>query len=162
MRKVGPREFQQEMRARGLSARFGDYGDGDPNVLSNRVYSEREIFRGESGNPGVALDAVAAPITVVRNRVFFNLIPFSYGSGNGSQVLLPSNEMRRFLTVQNQSTGSFMYVNFSSEAAANVGIELYPAQAVIYDLVVPYNSITIFVNDATPRLGVVVEGALQL
>lgn len=165
MRRVGPREFAQEMRARGLAPRaLGSYGEGNPNVLGPSVgYNEREVFRGEatSAGPGGIL-AEPMPIPVIRNRIVFNLIPFAYQTTDGSRNLLPANEMRAFLCVQNQSTASFMYVNFSNEAAVNVGIELYPAQAIIYDTVVPYNSINIFVSAGSAQLGVVVEGALQL
>lgn len=159
MRRVGPQQFANEMRARGI----GNYGEGNTNVLSNNVYSEREVFRGEQTNLGGAgVGAQYVPIPVVRNRVFFSVTPFSFSSADGSKQLLPANEMRRFLSVQNQSLTDLMYVNFSIEAAANVGVELYPAQALIYDIVVPYNSIQIFVNVATKQRGVVVEGALQL
>lgn len=163
MRKVGPREYEQILRSRGIPTTrraLGDYGNGEP------VYSDREVFRGEPGagsavgNGGVY--ATVEPISVQRNRIFFSVTPFSLSSGDGSTQLLTSNELRRFLTVQNQSTTDLMYVNFSNEAAANVGIELYPAQALVYDQVVPYNSIQIFVNVATKQRGVVVEGALQL
>lgn len=164
MRKVGPREFDSAMRTRGLPVRaLGSYGESNPNVLRDNVYSEREVFRGEQTSLGGAgVGAVYEPIPVVRNRVFFSVTPFSLGSGDGSRQMLPANERRRFLSVQNQSLTNIMYVNFSIEAAANVGVELYPAQALIYDTVVPYNSIQIFVNVAARQRGIVVEGALQL
>lgn len=159
MRRVGPQQLAAELRARGI----GNYSEGNPNVLSNNVYSEREVFRGEQTNLGGAgVGAQYVPIPIVRNRVFFSITPFSFSSADGSNQLLPANEMRRFLSVQNQSLTDLMYVNFSVEAAANVGVELYPAQALIYDIVVPYNSIQIFVNVATKQRGIVVEGALQL
>lgn len=166
MRKLGPREYQQLMRSRGIpiaGRALGDYGNGNPNALDSNVYSEREVFRGEQTSLGGAgVGAVYEPISVSRNRIFFSVTPFSLGSLDGSTQLLTSNELRRFLSVQNQSTTDLMYVNFSNEAAVNVGIELYPAQALIYDEVVPYNSIQIFVNVAAKQRGVVVEGALQL
>lgn len=168
MKKVDPIEYARYMRSRGLPVNgqpraLGSYGEGDPNVLNNNVYSERDVFRGEqTALGGAGIGAVYEPISVSRNRIFFTVTPFSLGSGDGSKQLLGSNELRRFLSVQNQSLTDLMYVNFSMEAAANVGIELYPAQALIYDTIVPYNSIQIFVNVAAKQRGVVVEGALQL
>lgn len=164
MRRLNPQQYAREMRARGIPVRgLGNYGEENPNVLNNNVYSEREVFRGEQTSLGGAgVGAQYQPIPVVRNRISFNITPFSLGSGDGSQQVIPSNESRRFLSVQNQSTTDLMYVNFSVEAAANVGVELYPAQALIYDTVVPYNSIQIFVNAVAKQRGVVVEGALQL
>lgn len=164
MRRLNQQQYAQEMRARGIPVKnIGSYGEGNPNVLTNNVYSEREVFRGEQSSLGGAgVGAVAEPIRVIRNRIFFSVTPFSLASGDGSVQMLGANEMRRFLSVQNQSLTDLMYVNFSVEAAANVGVELYPAQALIYDYVVPYNAIQIFVNVATKQRGVIVEGALQL
>lgn len=171
MRRVTTQQLAQELYRRGFTPpvtrrALGDYSEGDPNIANNNIYNERDIFRGENTSTGYAssgdVSAVMAPITVVRNRNFFNLINFAYQLTDGSRQLLPSNEMRTFLTVQNQSLADLMYVNFTSEAGVNVGLELYPAQALIFDTIVPYNSINILVNSATAQIGAVCEGALQL
>lgn len=132
------------------SRQMGDYGDRFP-------YSEREVFRGEPGG-GVA----NAPVIIQRNRNSFNLLPFAYQLTDGSKQLLPSNEARVFLFVQNQSQSDFMYLNFSNEAGVNVGIEIYPAQGFIFEYAVPWNRVNILVNSATPQRGIIVEGAIQL
>lgn len=153
-RFTGHRAGQQILRRAGL----GDYGEDDPNTLRNRVqYSEREVFRGEESG-GVA----GAPVLIQRNRNSFNLLPFAYQLTDGSKQLLPSNEARVYLFVQNQSTADFMYVNFSNDAGINVGVELYPAQGFVYEYAVPWNRITVLVNSATPQRGIIVEGAIQL
>lgn len=150
MRRLNRDQYVSEMRQR-----LGNYPDN--------VYSEREVFRGEkTASGGAGVGAVYEPISVVRNRVSFNITPFSYTLTDGSKQLLPSNELRRFLSVQNQSLADLMYVNFTTEAGVNAGVELYPAQALIYDFIVPYNSVNVIVNSATKQRGVVVEGALQL
>lgn len=141
-----------------LRRRLGDYGDGNPNALpAGTPYSEREIFRGEPGG-GVA----QAPVVLLRNRNSFNLLPFAYQLTDGSRQLLPANEARVFLFVQNQSTTDTMYFNFTNEAGVNLGIELYPAQGFVFDQAVPWNAINVIVNAAQNERGIIVEGAVQL
>lgn len=135
-----------QMRRSGM----GDYGGQFP-------YSEREVFRGQPGG-GVA----NAPVIITRNRNSFNLLPFAYQSSDGSKQLLPANEARVYLFVQNQSQTDTMYFNFTNEASENIGVELYPAQGFVFDQAVPWNAITVFVDSATPQRGIIVEGAIQL
>lgn len=136
---------------------LGDYGNDDPNTLRPPVvYSEDDVFRS-----GIAISR-EVPTVVTPNRVTFLVTPFSQNSAAGSQALLPANEMRRFLMVQNQSTVAIMYVNFGVSASVNVGIELYPAQGIVFDLQVPSNAVYVFVNNAANQPGAIVEGALTL
>jgi hypothetical protein len=136
----------QQMRRAGL----GNYGDQFP-------YSEREVFRGQPGG-GVA----HAPVIITRNRNSYNLLPFAYQLTDGSKQLLPANEARVFLFIQNQSLADTMYFNFGNEAGVNLGIELYPAQGFVFNEAVPWNAITVIVNSATAQRGIIVEGAIQL
>lgn len=143
----------------GGSRRLGDYGDGNVNALPARdPYNERDVFRGVPTDGST----VQAPIEVIRNRNSFNILPFAFQLTDGSKQILPSNERRTFLFVQNQSTTDTMYFNFSNDAGVNLGIELYPAQGFVFDQVAPYNSVSILVNATQPEKGIVVEGAIQL
>lgn len=135
-----------QMRRSGM----GDYGGQFP-------YSEREVFRGQPGG-GVA----NAPVIITRNRNSYNLLPFAYQLTDGSKQLLPANEARVFLFIQNQSLADTMYFNFGNEAGVNLGIELYPAQGFVFNEAVPWNAITVIVNSATAQRGIIVEGAIQL
>lgn len=153
-RRVSNAQAHALMRQRGA---LGDYGNDDPNTLQPPVaYSEREVFR--SGTT-IARDI---PTVLIPNRINFLVTPFSQALANGSPQVLPANELRRFLMVQNQSTVAIMYVNFGVSASVNVGLQLYPAQALIFDTIVPANAVYVFVDNATNEPGAVVEGALTL
>lgn len=139
------------------SRQLGDYGDDDPNTLRPPVvYSEQEVFR--SG----ARISREIPSVIEPNRINFLVTPFSQALAAGSQQILPANEMRQFLMVQNQSTVAIMYVNFGVSAAVNVGIQLYPAQGIVFDQKVPANAVYVFVDNAANQPGAVIEGALTL
>lgn len=158
MRRVSNSQAQALIRQHApRRAGLGDYGNDDPNTLHPQVvYSENEVFR--SG----ATISRDAPTVITPNRVTFLVTPFSQNSGQGSQALLPANEMRRFLMVQNQSTVAIMYVNFGVSAGVNLGIELYPAQGIVFDFQVPSNAVYVFVNNAANQPGALIEGALTL
>lgn len=157
-RRISNAQAQALIRQHGArSSQLGDYGNDDPNTLRPPVvYSEREVFR--SGTT-ISRDV---PTVLTPNRINFLVTPFSQALASGSQQILPANELRQFLMVQNQSTVAIMYVNFGVSAGINVGIQLYPAQGIILDTVVPANAVYIFVDNATNEPGAVVEGALTL
>lgn len=157
-RRISNAQAQALIRQRAPHARqLGDYGNDDPNTLHPpAVYSEADVFR--SG----ATISRDVPTVIIPNRINFLVTPFSQAVAAGSQQILPANEMRQFLMVQNQSTVAIMYVNFGVSAGVNVGIQLYPAQGIVFDQKVPANAVYVFVDNATNEPGAVVEGALTL
>lgn len=136
---------------------FGDYQE-DENVglRTNDVYDEERVFYAAGGNQGGV--QLVAP-TIYQNNTSFSTYPFVIGTTQGSTQIVPQNLKRMWLLIQNQSTASDMYVNFSSGAGVGNGIKLSFGVGIVIDVNVPNNSINVFFNNATPQAGVIVEGA---
>lgn len=132
---------------------LGEYGE----------YSEDTVFNSSAGRLAEQRTSIEMP---PRSRVSFTCYVFhtSNTSGNnGSVQILPSNDRRQFLLVQNQaaSGGGNLYVNFSGDAGLNIGIQLVPGGGVFFDYVCPYNAVAIYFDSATVLSGVIVEGATE-
>lgn len=120
----------------------GDYGEPDP--------------------PKVEVLAGAIPVTkeppLLRNRNSFTVYAFTLNIGAGSKVIVPANERRTFLLIQNQSESDDMYFNLSGDASPTGGVLLPPLTMVVFDTVCPYNTVSVFMNSAALQPGAVMEG----
>lgn len=152
MRPIGAGPAIRPAGARPL----GDYGESDPNTGHHPGYSESQVFRSEV-NPEGQTQRFVQEAPVIRNRNAFTMYPFSIF--NTPVYILPSNERRNFLLIQNQSAASDLYFNLSGDAGVNVGVLLVPGAGVFFDVVCPYNGLSIIMDSATNEPGCVVEGA---
>ncbi len=136
---------------------FGDYQEDD-NVgqRTGDVYDESRVFYAGGGTQGGV--QIVQP-TVFQNNTSYTSYPFVIGTAQGSTQIVPQNQKRMWLMIQNQSSGSDMYVNFSTGAGVNNGILLGAGVGLVIDYNPPNNSINVFFNNATPQAGVLVEGA---
>lgn len=140
---------------------IGDYGEGNSST-----------FPQEYGNDGTAFNAptaaalqsreIAAPGMSGPPVQSFATYPFaiSVTSGtNGAVSIIPSNPRRTLLLIQNQSAAQDLYVNLSGDAGLNNGLLLVAGQGVFFDVVCPYNAVSVYFGAATNEPGVVIEGA---
>lgn len=168
MRRLSPAETKRMMRELGMTPQrpvgydprqtaLGDYGQDDPNTGHHPLYNEGDVFRAVA-NPEGNVAQFAAPQQVVRNRNSFTMYPFSIV--NAPVAILPSNERRNFLLIQNQSGTDDLLFNLSGDAGPNNGVLLVPGAGVFFDIVCPYNGLSIaFPAASTNQPGCVVEGA---
>lgn len=159
MRKASHAQIVHYMRGIGapreIRAGLGDFDD--------TPYTETSVFNSPTGILGQVLPPELT--AQYKNRMSFNLFPFQIDNTqgtNGSVSILPANERRTFLLVQNQSTSADLFVNFSGDAGLNMGLLLVPGVGVFFDIVCPYNAVAVYMDSATPEPGIVIEGAPQL
>jgi hypothetical protein len=121
----------------------GDYGEPDPP-------KKIEVMAG-------AIPETKEP-PLLRNRNSFTVYSFTLNIGVGSKVIVPANERRTFLLIQNQSESDDMYFNLSGDASPTSGVLLPPLTLVVFDTVCPYNTVSVFMNAAALQPGAVMEG----
>lgn len=150
MRRLRNDAAGRYLRERGIPAlpaprAVGDYGENPA--------KETELLQ------GAILDVEEPPL--FRNRNSFTLYAFalSTGSGNNGAVLIvPANERRNFLLIQNQSEADDMFFNLSGDASPTSGVLLPKLTMIVFDFVCPYNGVSVFMNAATLQPGAVMEG----
>jgi hypothetical protein len=149
--------YLREKRAPAAVIRaLGEYSEDDANTHNQDRYNERSVFYAPGGTEG-GFEIKNPPL--IKNVNSFATYPFVIA--NTSFSILPANQKRSLLLVQNQSGTADLYVNFSSDAGVNNGILLVAGAAVILDTVCPNNSVAVFFDSATNEPGIVIEGAPQ-
>lgn len=154
MQKVTRRQATEILRGLGYMTDGG-----------NNPYDETEVFRGGQGTDyGYALSTTPQQVVkpnIILNQMSYASYPFAIDSTVGSTQILPVNQRRTFLLVQNQDAtgGDNLYFNFSSGAGVNVGVQLTPGEGIVLDINTPNNSVFVYFDASTPKPGVVVEGA---
>lgn len=139
---------------RAVGARnLGAYGE-------QPIYNESEVFQGTNTEGQMMGGAQTRPM--YRNNTYASLYPFSISSSDGSVAILPSNERRTMLVVQNQSETDNLFFNLSGEAGENIGILLAPGAGIIFDVICPNNAVQVFMSAATNQPGIVLEAAPTL
>jgi hypothetical protein len=175
----GTNEAGTDTGGDGFWDRFGSanqYGEQDPDSFpeadwpwqNGSPYNETTTFnatgRGGQPTPGAedystqAGALVSAPTFV--NPVVFTAFPFSAGTGQAkpSPLVVPANQQRCAVVIQNLSVLSNLYVNFGAPANANLGILLVPDGSLLFDVVCPNNDVYIFFPNAVPQPGVAYQG----
>ncbi len=81
--------------------------------------------------------------------------PFS--AARTSIQILPQNNARTLLLIQNLSISTNLYFNLGAGASVNNGVQLGAGQGIIFDNICPSDSLNIYFDNATAQLGVALE-----
>jgi len=111
----------------------------------------RGLFEGAAGQ--LSTTVVTPPQFTNYNTSF--IAPFV--TGRTSVIVLPSNQRRTMLLIQNLSAASNLYFNFSGGASPNNGVLLSFGEGIIFDSICPSDSVNCYYDNATPQLGIVLE-----
>lgn len=132
---------------------FGDLIDEAES--SWRTSTGGEVFTATQGSLAYSPNAAppAAPNFVNYNTSF--LAPFVIA--NTSTQILPQNNKRTLLLIQNLSSSSDLYFALGGGASINNGILLAADQGIVFDSVCPTDSLNVFFNNASPQQGIVME-----
>lgn len=137
---------------------LGDYGQDDSNAFPQEPqYNDEEVFAPPRGNDGIGFSTPPQAV-VSANGVPYTLYPFVL---NATAQILPGNQRRAILIVQNQSAADDLYINFGQGAGVNFGLLLPAGEGLILDEVPPTDQIFAFFDSATPQSGIVIEGSRQ-
>ena len=167
MQRVTKAQALAYLRQKGAPANvrqaLGDYSESDPNTYPQGYEpNEREIFSAVPTGGRIAHEGGMVDVPIVRNTNSFTLYPFSTNEtsgSNGSVSILPANQRRTFLLVQNQSAAEDLYFNFGADAGVNLGILLAPGFGCFFDIVCPYNQVNVYFDSSDNEPGVIIEGA---
>lgn len=143
------------LQAHGVGAvRLGNYGGDNPSG-----YSEEEVFTGTSTEGMQAGGAQPRPF--FRNNTYATLYPFSFSRDRGSVSLIPANERRVLLIIQNQAASGdgVLYVNFGNAAKPQIGLQLTEGAGIIIDYQCPANAIYVYMDADDNQPGVIIEAA---
>jgi hypothetical protein len=164
MKRLNGRQAAETLRLLGSlpvapQRALGSYGEGDPNTHNQSAYGDGVFNAAPGGAMGQSRTAGMVQAAAIINNTSFSTYPFAISQFEGAVSILPQNPRRTALLIQNQSATEDLYINFSGDAAVGYGMLLGPEQGILFDQVVPNNSVSIFFDAATVERGVVIEGA---
>lgn len=126
---------------------------GDLITEAERNYQTRGdgLFEGAQGS--LRTTVTAPPFYNNYNTSF--IAPFV--TGQTSVQVLPANNRRTMVLIQNQSASSDLYFNLGGGAGPNSGILLPAGVGIVMDSVCPSDSINCYFDNVAPQQGAVLE-----
>jgi len=71
-------------------------------------------------------------------------------TASGSTLILPRNDYRRYMLIQNKDAAANLYINFSADAGVTSGFVIIPTGNYLADFNCPPDDVFAFFDSATP------------